>query len=117
MGHVNTVIELLKRKAAQSTPTATTSSKAYDLPGLKDFSGPTPDQVIMYKKEYNLLLESKRKYEAELLKRSVKGEDRRQTKAALRDTMKSLEQFAAKIGPLKPLEIMHGFPEVRDNAK
>lgn len=117
MGHVNTFIELLKRKAGQSIPAPSPSSKVYDLPGLKDFSGPTPDQIIMYKKEYNLLLDNKRKYEGVLSQKGNKREDRRQNKAALRDTMKSLGKFATKIGPLKPLEIMHGFPEVKDNAK
>lgn len=117
MGHFNTVIELLKRRAAQSMSAAVTTSITYDLPGLKDFSGPTPEQVVKYKKEYNLLLESKRKHEADLSKKNLKGEDRRQTRAALRDTMKSLEHFATKIGPLKPLEIVYGFPEVNDGAK
>lgn len=117
MGYVKTVIELLKKKKAKSMPPAATSSKAYDLPGLKDFTGPTPDQIIMYKREYNLLLEEKRKYEALLSQKPLKKEDRHQYKAGLRNAEKELEYFATKIGPLLPMEIEYGFPELKDDAK
>ena len=117
MGHVKTVIDLLKRKTAQSIPAAPASPKVYDLPGLKGFSGPTPEQLITYKKEYNLLLEEKRKYEGLLSQKPLKKEDRQQYKAGLRNAKERLEDYAMRIGPLKPSETENGFPEVKSDAK
>lgn len=117
MGHVKTVIDLLKRKTAQSTPAAPASPKVYDLPGLRGFSGPTPEQLIMYKKEYNLHLEDRRKYEGLLSQKPLKKEDRHEYKTGLRDAKEKLEDYAMKIGPLKPSEAENGFPEVRDDAQ
>jgi hypothetical protein len=117
MGHVKTVIDLLKRKTAQSVPAAPASPKVYDLPGLKGFSGPTPEQLIMYKKEFNLHLEDKRKYQGLLSQKPLKKEERQEYKAGLRNAKERLQDYALKIGRLKPSETENGFPEVKSDAK
>jgi hypothetical protein len=117
MGHVNTIIELLKRRVAQSQTAAPTSAKTYDLPGLQGYSAPPPDQILMYKQEYNHALKAKKDAELALTKKPLKKKDREQHRSLLRDAEQNLEHFAMKIGRLLPMEREYGFPEADGYAK